>query len=55
MTFDQALKKAKSINNLAKLLGVTRQAVQDYKRRGTIPESRVLQLKEGLAAQKAAK
>lgn len=42
----QAVDKAGSIMALARILEVTRQAVQQYVKRGVLPAKRVLQLME---------
>lgn len=41
-----AIRRAKSINRLAAMMGVTRQVVQGWKRRGAMPERRVKQLQD---------
>lgn len=51
MTYDQAVRRAGSINKLASLLGVTRQAIQSYRKHG-VPEERATQLQAALAARK---
>jgi predicted transcriptional regulator len=43
MTANQAIESAGSVSQLAKILGVKRQAVQNYRRQG-LPPKRVLQL-----------
>lgn len=53
MKYETALKRAGSINKLAALLGVTRQAVQHYRKQGEIPEGRLVQLRDALVARKA--
>lgn len=54
MNLDTAIRRAGSINKLAALLGVTRQAVQSYRKHG-IPEHRQKTLQEKLQGRRVKK
>lgn len=46
MKLKTALRRAKSVTALARVLGVTRQAVQQYQKTGELPRKREQQLKD---------